>query len=221
MLIKIIAECLIVCLLLYSVATVAGASEWPQWRGPDRNGIARETGLLKNLPDGGPQVLWRVPLGEAFSSISVADGGVYTMFSDEEDDFVVCLDASNGEELWRFRSDKTFYEYEGGNGPRETPTIDGELLFTVSAQGKFYALLSVNGEKVWSYDLIKDFRGYMPRWGFSSSPLVEGNLLFVEVEALSRNARMQNRLALPVLHGNHIYGFHRTILKCIDANTGV
>ena len=221
MLIKIIAECLIVCLLLYGGVLAVGASEWPQWRGPDRNGISRETGLLKNLPDGGSQVLWSVSLGEGFSGITVVDGRFYTMFSDAEDEFVVSLDASNGEEIWRFRSDSTFYEYEGGNGPRETPTIDGEFLFTVSAQGKFYALNSVNGEKVWSYDLIKDFRGYMPRWGFSSSPLVEGNKLFVEVEVLWKSERMQNRLALPVLHGNHIYGFHRTILKCIDANTGV
>ena len=161
--------------------SAAGASDWPQWRGPYRDGISRETGILKKWPDGGPKVLWRVSLGEGFSGISVADGRVYTMFSDAEDEFVVCLDAANGEEIWRFRTDKTFYEYEGGNGPRATPTIDGEFLFTVSAQGKFYALHSVNGVKVWSYDLIKDFSGYMPRWGFSSSPLVEGNQLFVEV----------------------------------------
>ena len=103
------------------------------------------------------------------------------MFSEGNDEFVICLDASNGEEMWRFRSDSTYYEYEGGNGPRATPTIDEEFLFTVSAQGRFYALSSVNGEKVWSYDLIKDFGSYMPKWGFSSSPLVEGNLLLVEV----------------------------------------
>ncbi len=263
---------------------------------------------------------------------------VYTMFSEGEDEFVVCLDASNGKEIWRFRSDSTYYESEGGNGPRATPTIDGEFLFTVSAQGKFYALNSVNGEKVWSYDLIRDFSSYMPRWGFSSSSLVEDNMLLVEVggnngkfivafdktngdvlwssltdklgyaspiavtiggvrqlivfaglrllsvstdngelfwsypwrtgrfdvhaatpifiapdrifissaygkgaavvkvkvmdspesssgikmevEEIWRSERMQNRLATSVLHGNHLYGFHKTILKCIDANTG-
>ena len=181
LLMKRIAEFLIIGLLLYGGVSVADASDWPQWRGPNRDGISRQTGLLKEWPDGGPQVLWRVPLGEGFSGISVARGRVYTMFSAGNDEFVICLDASNGEEIWRFRSDSTYYEYEGGNGPRATPTIDGEFLFTVSAQGKFYALSSVNGEKVWSYDLIKDFRSYMPRWGFSSAPLVEGNLLLVEV----------------------------------------
>lgn len=178
---KRIAEFLIIGLLLYGGVSVAGALDWPQWRGPNRDGISRQTGLLKEWPDGGPQVLWRVPLGEGFSGISVARGRVYTMFSEGNDEFVICLDASNGEEMWRFRSDSTYYEYEGGNGPRATPTIDEEFLFTVSAQGRFYALSSVNGEKVWSYDLIKDFGSYMPKWGFSSSPLVEGNLLLVEV----------------------------------------
>ena len=341
---KRIAEFLIIGLLLYGGVSVAGALDWPQWRGPNRDGISRQTGLLKEWPDDGPQVLWRVPLGEGFSGISVARGRVYTMFSEGNDEFVICLDASNGEEMWRFRSDSTYYEYEGGNGPRATPTIDGEFLFTVSAQGRFYALSSVNGEKVWSYDLIKDFGSYMPKWGFSSSPLVEGNLLLVEVggsngkfivafdktngdvlwsshtdklgyaspigvtiggvrqlivfaglrllsvsidngevlwsypwrtgrfdvhaatpifiapdkiyissgygsgaavvqvkvmnspesSALNnggkknqievkevwRNKKLQNRLSTSVLHGDHLYGFHNAILKCIDANTG-
>ena len=335
---KKITETLIICLLLYGGVSVAGASDWPQWRGLDRDGISRETGILKEWSDGVPRVLWRVPLGEGFSGISVVDGRVYTMFSEGEDEFVVCLDASNGKEIWRFRSDSTYYESEGGNGPRATPTIDGEFLFTVSAQGKFYALNSVNGEKVWSYDLIRDFSSYMPRWGFSSSSLVEDNMLLVEVggnngkfivafdktngdvlwssltdklgyaspiavtiggvrqlivfaglrllsvstdngelfwsypwrtgrfdvhaatpifiapdrifissaygkgaavvkvkvmdspesgsgikmevEEIWRSERMQNRLATSVLHGNHLYGFHKTILKCIDANTG-
>ena len=335
---KKITGAFIICLLLYGGVSVASALDWPQWRGPDRDGISRETGILKEWSDGGPRVLWRVPIGEGFSGISVADGRVYTMFSKGEDEFVICLDASNGEEIWRIQSDSTYYESEGGNGPRATPTIDGEFLFTVSAQGKFYALNSGNGEKVWSYDLIRDFGSYMPRWGFSSSPLVEDNMLLVEVggsngkfivafdktngdvlwsshtdklgyaspiavtiggvrqlivfaglrllavstdngelfwsypwrtgrfdvhaatpifiapdkifissaygkgaavvqvkvmdspesgsgikmevEEIWRSERVQNRLATSVLHGNHLYGFHKTILKCIDANTG-
>lgn len=329
---------IIIGLLLYSGVSAAGASDWPQWRGPDRNGISHETGILKEWSDGGPRVLWRVPLGEGFSGISVARGRVYTMFSEGDDEFVICLDASNGEEIWRFRSDSTYYESEGGNGPRATPTIDEEFLFTVSAQGKFYALSCATGEEVWSYDLIRDFNSYMPRWGFSSSPLVEGNMLLVEVggnngkfivafnktngdvlwsshmdklgyaspiavtiggvrqlivfaglrllavstdngellwtypwrtgrfdvhaatpifiapdkiyissaygkgsavvqvkvmdspesgsrikmgvEEIWKSEKIQNRLSTSVLHDNHLYGFHKTILKCIDANTG-
>ena len=177
---KIIAF-LIICLLLYGGVSVAGASDWPQWRGPDKDGISRETGFLKEWPDGGPQVLWRVPLGEGFSGISVVGGRAYTMFSEGDDEFVVCLNASNGEEIWRFRSDINYIESMGGNGPRATPTIDGELLFTVTAQGKLYALNTKNGEKVWSHDLQGEFGSKIPRWGTCTSPLVEGKMLLVEV----------------------------------------
>ena len=178
---KNITGLLIICVLLYGVVSIVGAADWPQWRGPDKDGISRETGLLKEWPDGGPQVLWRVPLGEGFSGISVIGGRVYTMFSEEDDEFVVCLNAANGEEIWRFRSDTNYIESMGGNGPRATPTIDGELLFTVTAQGKLYALNTENGEKVWSHDLQGEFGSRIPRWGTCTSPLVEGDLLLVEV----------------------------------------
>ena len=178
---KNITGLLIICLLLYGVVSIAGAADWPQWRGPDKDGISRETGLLKEWPDGGPEVLWRVPLGEGFSGISVIGGRVYTMFSEGDDEFVVCLNAANGEEIWRFRSDANYIESMGGNGPRATPTIDGELLFTVTAQGKLYALNTENGEKVWSHDLQGEFGSRIPRWGSCTSPLVEGDLLLVEV----------------------------------------
>ena len=105
-----------IALLLFSGILIADASDWPQWRGPDKDGISRETGLLKEWPDSGPQVLWRVPLGEGFSGMSVVDGRVYTMFSEGDDEFVVCLDASNGSENWRFRSDSNYQESMGGNG---------------------------------------------------------------------------------------------------------
>ena len=178
---KKITGLLIICMLLYGVVSIVGAADWPQWRGPNRNGISQEMGLLKEWSNGGPQVLWRVSLGEGFSGISVVSGRVYTMFSEGDDEFVVCLNASNGEEVWRFRSDSNYHESQGGNGPRATPTIDGGLLFTVTAQGKLYALNTENGEKVWSHDLQEEFGSKIPRWGGCTSPLVEGDLLLVEV----------------------------------------
>ena len=172
---------LIIYLLFFNGISIVPASDWPQWRGPNRDGLSEEMGYLKEWPDGGPQVFWRVPLGEGFSGISVVGGRVYTMFSEDDDEFVVCLDASNGEEIWRFRSDSNYIESMGGNGPRATPTIDGDLLFTVTAQGKLYALNTENGEKAWSHDLKGEFGSKIPRWGSCTSPLVEGDLLLVEV----------------------------------------
>ena len=172
---------LILCLWLGSGLTIATATDWPQWRGPNRDGISEETGFLKEWRDGGPEVLWKVPLGEGFSGISVVGERVYTMFSEDDDEFVVCLNASNGKEIWRFRSDGNYIDSMGGNGPRSTPTIDEGLLFTVTAQGKLYALNTENGEKVWAHDLKREFGSDIPRWGVCASPLVEGGLLLVEV----------------------------------------
>ena len=172
---------LVVSALLCGAILTASATEWPQWRGPNRDGVSSEIGILKEWAASGPQVLWKHPLGEGFSGISVSQGRVYTMFSKGNDEFVVCLNATDGQEIWRFRSDDNYHEGQGGNGPRATPTIDGDLLFTISAHGKLYALNAENGEKVWSHDLQRKFGSKMPRWGFSTSPLVDGELLLVEV----------------------------------------
>ncbi len=171
---------LVVSALLCGAVLTASATEWPQWRGPNRDGVSDEVGILKEWAASGPKVLWSRPLGEGFSGISVSQGRVYTMFSKGNDEFVVCLNATDGQEIWRFRSDKNYHEGQGGNGPRATPTIDGNLLFTISAHGKLYALNAENGEKVWSHDLQRKFGSKMPRWGFSTSPLVDGELLLVE-----------------------------------------
>ena len=178
---KKITTFLIVSVLLCSSILTTRATEWPQWRGPNRDGVSDEMGLLKEWSPSGPKVLWKIPLGEGFSGISVSQGRVYTMFSKEDDEFVVCLNATDGGEIWRFRSDNNYYEGQGGNGPRATPTVDGALLFTISAHGKLYALNAENGKKVWSHNLQQEFGSEMPRWGFSTSPLVDGELLLVEV----------------------------------------
>ena len=77
------------------------AADWPQWLGPERNGISSETGLLKNWPEAGPQEVWRAPLGKGFSGISISRGRVYTMFANGDGEFVICLKAENGEEVCR------------------------------------------------------------------------------------------------------------------------
>ena len=172
---------LVVSALLCGSILTATATEWPQWRGPNRDGVSDEVGLLKEWPSEGPKMLWKVSLGEGFSGISVSQGRVYTMFSKGNDEFVVCLDATDGAEIWRFRSDKNYHEGQGGNGPRATPTIDGDLLYTISAHGKLYALNAASGQEIWSHDLQRKFGSNMPRWGFSTSPLVDEELLLMEV----------------------------------------
>lgn len=156
-------------------------ADWPQWLGPNRTGISSETGLLTTWAKDGPTVVWQKELGEGFSGISVADGRVYTMFSAGEDEFVICFDEETGREIWRFKTGAKFYERQGGNGPRSQPTVDGDRVFVLSAEGWLYALNAKDGKKLWLVDLYDGLGSRVPKFGFSTSPLVEGDLLLLEV----------------------------------------
>ena len=165
--------------VLSAEAADHSTAEWAQWRGPNRDGISSETRFLKNWPQEGPKVLWHIPLGDGYSGISIAQGKVYTMFADGNDEFVVCLDASDGVEIWRFRSGAKFTE-QRGDGPRSMPTVHGDSVFALGAEGKLYALNARDGTKLWSHNFVEEFDSKIPTWGFSSSPLIEGNLVLVE-----------------------------------------
>ncbi len=168
-------------------ATPAVAGDWPQWLGPDRNGTSNEKGLLKQFAEAGPEVVWRAPLGKGFSAIAIAASRLYTMSTDKEGEFVVCLDAATGKVLWRVRTGGYFEEAQGGDGPRSTPTVDGDVVYALGAQGQLFALNAESGEVGWQKDLAKEFGSEVPRWGFSTSPLIDGDLLFVEVGGVDGN----------------------------------
>ena len=169
----------LVGVVLNAEADDHSTAEWAQWRGPNRDGISSETGFLKNWSQEGPKVLWHIPFGDGYSGISIAQGKVYTMSAEDDDEFVVCLDASNGEEIWRFRSGAKFTE-QRGDGPRSMPTVHEDSVFALGAEGKLYALNAHNGTQLWSHNFVEEFDSKIPTWGFSSSPLIEGNLVLVE-----------------------------------------
>jgi len=160
---------------------VAQAADWPQWRGPQRDGISRETDLFAADLKSNPFVeAWRSPLGPGFSGIAIADGRVFTMFAQGEDEFAICFDGQTGAERWRHRTGPYYKETQGGDGPRSTPTVDGEVVYVLGATGKLFALAAAGGAPLWQKDLVAEFSSEVPRWGFSTSPLVEGDLLLVE-----------------------------------------
>jgi outer membrane protein assembly factor BamB len=158
-----------------------GLGDWPQWRGPRRDGVSMETGFLTAWPSSGPKKLWSQPAGVGFSSLAVANGRAYTLFQDGPNEAVICWDADNGKELWRFRY-PCKYENYFGSGPRATPTVDGDLVFTVGGTGILHCLKtnpsSAEGELVWRKDLLTEFDASNLEWGVSFSPLVEGDLLY-------------------------------------------
>ena len=156
--------------------------DWPGWRGPYRDGLCRETGLLQVWPADGPRRLWEKPTGAGFASMAVVQGKVLTMFQQGEDEAVVCWDAATGEEQWRFRYPAKYLN-SYGNGPRSTPQVDGDLVYTVGGTGMLHCL-KLNpaekvGEVVWRKDLLREFQAVNLRWGVAFSPLVEGDLLIV------------------------------------------
>ena len=167
----------------------AFAGDWPQFRGPNRDGIATEPAesrLLTQWPENGPPVLWRARGGKGYSGIVVSGGRVYTQWVEGEgeagQEYVVALDAATGKEAWRFRSDKNYVD-PNGDGPRSTPTVDGDRLFVLSGWGNLYALDKNTGKVLWQYDLAA-FTGSTGSGGsgsFCSSPLVEGDRLFIEI----------------------------------------
>lgn len=173
-----------VLLLLFALATVcndeslAQTHDWPQFRGAHRDGKSRETDLLKTWPASGPQVVWRAPLGEGYSSVAIANGAAFTMFDAGNDEYLACFDAATGKEKWRVRTDVKFRN-SWGNGPRATPTIVAGLVYTVSANAKLYAVEAQSGKIIWQHDLPREYGGSRPDLGYSNSPLVEGDLLLV------------------------------------------
>lgn len=161
--------------------------DWPQWRGPNRDGISKEVGLVHTFPEGGPNILWKQPIGTGFSGISVTGGKLLTMYAGKGEEFIVCLDARTGEQLWQVRSDAA-YQNQFGNGPRATPTVDGAVVFTLGGQGMLYALNLRDGSTRWQRDLKKDYQAIVPRHGIASSPIVEENLLIVNVGGANGHA---------------------------------
>jgi outer membrane protein assembly factor BamB len=162
------------------IASLAGADDWPQFRGPRRDGTSAETDLAAGWPSSGPPVVWKVPLGGGFSSITVADGRLFTLFSDREDEMLGAFDAATGREIWRRRLDGA-YRNQFGSGPRSTPTVDGSVVFALGARGVLVAVDAATGASRWQRDLKDELGARVPEWGISTSPLVEGDLLILDV----------------------------------------
>ena len=167
-------------LWIAAAGVVAGnltAGDWPQWRGPDRNGISGEK-VITQWPAEGPKVLWRASVGTGFSSLSVSQGRVYTMGNTSNQDTIWCLDAQTGKPLWHhpYASQLSPQWYEGG--PGSTPTVDGGRVFTISKWGDVFCLDATTGAVLWQRDLRQD--GIKPnRWGFAGSPLIRGNAVIL------------------------------------------
>jgi len=176
-----------------SVPTLAArGDDWPQWMGPARDGVWRETGLVKSIPAAGLPVKWRVEAKGGYSGPAVANGRVYLMDYDHREgevanaptdrttlagrERVLCLDAVTGELLWKHEYDCP-YAISYASGPRCTPTVADGKVYTLGAEGNLFCLDAATGRVIWSKDFKKDYSAPTPLWGFCGHPLVDGNRL--------------------------------------------
>ena len=162
-----------------AVCALAGAADWPQWRGPERTGVSKETGLLKSWPKEGPKLLWTYKnLGIGFSGPAIVGDRLYTMGARNEVTYVIALDIKNGSEIWSHKVGPIFTQDAYGDGPRSTPTIDGEYLYALDGNGELVCLETAKGKEIWRKNLIKDLGGeLMTEWGYSESVLIDGDKL--------------------------------------------
>ena len=162
----------------------AGADDWPQWRGPSRDGKSAETGLLRELPDAGPSLEWKIKgLGSGYSSLSVADGRIFTMGDLGSSQYVIALSEASGQILWRARIGERWADRYGG--PRATPTVDGDRVYAMGTEGDVVCLEAATGIELWRRNLQEDFGGTLMRaggeydWRYAESPLVDGDRVVV------------------------------------------
>lgn len=168
---------------LLAATCSATAADWYRWRGPDANGISKETGWSANWPASGPKQLWTAKVGIGFASFAVSQGRVYTVGNAKDLDTVFCFDANTGREVWKHsypsQLDPKYYE----GGPSATPTVDANRVYTLSKRGVVHCLDAASGKVIWTKNLMEELKAEMPTWGFASSVLIEGNLAIVNVGA--------------------------------------
>ncbi len=153
----------------------AAPGDWPSWRGPNRTGLSTETGLLKEWPKGGPKLLWKVQgLGTGYSTPSIAGGRVFLMGTEGKTEFMIALDTRTGERIWKTPIGVTAGGYPG---PRCTPTVDGELIYALSSDGKLVCAETMTGVPRWRKDFRAEFGGQPGGWAYTESPLIDGSVL--------------------------------------------
>jgi outer membrane protein assembly factor BamB len=149
--------------------------EWHQWRGPNRDGHSAETGLLQEWPAGGPRRVWQGSgAGDGFASFSASNGRLYTQGARAGTEYVMAFDAATGKKLWETPNGPR-YRNAQGDGPRSTPTVEGNRLYALGGAGELSALDAGSGKKIWSVDFVEVFGGMTPGWGYSESPLILGD----------------------------------------------
>ena len=173
---------LVTIVLLLQIQAFAG--EWPQWRGPGRDGVWREDGIVQTFDGLELPVLWRAEIANGYSGPTVAAGRVYVtdrLTSPTQVERVHCLDAITGEAIWSYDYPCKYEGVEHGDGPRASVTIDDKRAYSLGTVGNLFCFDAAKGDVLWSKNLRTEYGIKMPVWGIAASPLVEGNLIILQI----------------------------------------
>jgi hypothetical protein len=167
------------CSAIVTLSAQSASTDWPQWRGADRNGISRDTGLLRQWPRTGPSLAWTASqLGGGYGSVAVAGNRVFVQGMKNRQSVVTSLDRASGKAVWSVALGSAG-DNDRGAGPRSTPTVDGDRVYVLTESGDLACLMVADGKIVWRRNILKEFGGRNISWLVSESPLVDGNHVIV------------------------------------------
>jgi outer membrane protein assembly factor BamB len=171
-------------LVLLLSAMASRADDWPQWRGPHRDGVWREQGLLQKFESPQIKIRWRVPVSSGYNGPTVAGGRVYLMdrlVEPKEQERVQCFDWRTGHRLWSHAYDCVYAGIGYADGPRASVTVEGGRAYSLGAMGHLFCFDAAAGAVLWSKDLNREYRIRMPTWGIAAAPLIDGDLVIVQI----------------------------------------
>jgi outer membrane protein assembly factor BamB len=178
----------------------SGPSDWPQWRGPERNGLSKDTGLIKQWPSSGPQRAWSISaLGEGYGSLAIKGDRIFVQGTRGGESMVFCLNRAEGASVWSAAMGPKVNDGRG-NGPRSTPTIDDDRVYALTENGDLACLRALDGSPVWRKNILKEFGGSNPGWLISESPLIDGDRVIV-----TPGGRGAGMVALDKMTGKEIW----------------
>ncbi|MEM7477581.1 MAG: PQQ-binding-like beta-propeller repeat protein [Planctomycetota bacterium] len=188
------SKLLLLCCVFWTWPNLlAHGEDWPQWMGPNRDGVYTETGLVREIPEEGLKELWRVPVANGYSGPAVAGGRVFltdyviqsgkstndpgSRDAMEGTERIQCFDAATGKQLWKHEYERP-YSLSYPSGPRATPTVDGDHVYALGAEGDLICLTVDSGKVVWQKQLQETYQTKSPIWGYAAHPLIHGDLLY-------------------------------------------
>jgi len=183
-----------ICVYLCLSAVPIQADDWPQWRGPDRNGVASAEGFDPAFGNGGHDELWAADLGVGFTGITIANGRAFTAGYIDGHTVFYCFNAVTGEPIWNHRFPTPIYDNLNVGGPSGTAAVDGDKVYHMARNGRLLCYAVDDGQVAWELDLVTNYGVEVPTWGFSGSPVVIGDTLYLDIGkiiALNKNTGRQ------------------------------